>query len=80
MNTQYKNAQFVQVSSTMQVAGAVPANGNPLTWSRPMPLKATAKPGRIEKKILHAMDHFFTILLLLSGEEEYETISIGHIL
>ncbi len=60
MNTQYKNAQFVQVSHPMVLA--------------------PTKPGRIEKKMVNAMDHFFTILLLISGEENSETVSIGHIL
>ena len=80
MNTQYKNAQFVQVSQTMQMAGTHPAQSQPLTWSKPLPLKAGRKPGRIEKKILNVMDHFFTILLLLSGEEDQDTTPIGHIL
>jgi len=34
----------------------------------------------MEKKFLSMMDQFFTILLLISGEEDYETVSIGHIL
>jgi hypothetical protein len=34
----------------------------------------------MEKRFLNIMDHFFTILMLLSEEGEYEDISIGHIL
>lgn len=34
----------------------------------------------MEKRFTQVMDHFFTILLLLSGEEDYDNISIGHIL
>jgi hypothetical protein len=34
----------------------------------------------MEKRFLHIMDHFFTILMLLSGDEEYDDIPIGHIL
>ncbi len=34
----------------------------------------------MEKKFLDVMDRFFTILLLISGEEDFETVSIGHIL
>jgi hypothetical protein len=74
MNTQYKNASF------MQIAGTLPAESNPLTWNRPLPLKAAAKPGKIERKISNAMDHFFTILVLISGDEDLDTISVGNIL
>jgi hypothetical protein len=34
----------------------------------------------MEKKFLSIMDRFFTILLLISGEEDQESVSIGHIL
>lgn len=34
----------------------------------------------MEKKFLQIMDRFFTILILLSGEEADENVSIGHIL
>ncbi len=34
----------------------------------------------MEKKFLTIMDRFFTILLLISGEEDQESVSIGHIL
>jgi len=34
----------------------------------------------MEKKFLYIMDRFFTILILLSGEEECDDISITHIL
>lgn len=34
----------------------------------------------MEKKFLLLMDHFFTFLLLISGEEDHETVSISHIL
>lgn len=34
----------------------------------------------MEKKFLQVMDQFFTLLLLISGEEESETVSIAHIL
>lgn len=34
----------------------------------------------MEKRFLNAMDYFFTIVMLLSGEESYDDISIGHIL
>ena len=32
------------------------------------------------KKFFSMMDRFFIILLLISGEEDQETVSIGHIL
>lgn len=34
----------------------------------------------MEKKFLQVMDQFFTLLLLISGEEDPETVSIEHIL
>jgi hypothetical protein len=34
----------------------------------------------MEQKFLNIMDHFFTILLLISGEDVSEDISITHIL
>jgi len=34
----------------------------------------------MERKFFNIMDHFFTLLLLISGEEEYDDIPIGHIL
>jgi hypothetical protein len=34
----------------------------------------------MEKKFLSIMDRFFTVLLLISGEEDQESVSIGHIL
>lgn len=34
----------------------------------------------MEKKFFNMMDHFFTLILLLSGEEDQDTVSIGHIL
>jgi|APLak6261698768_1056241.scaffolds.fasta_scaffold01593_3 hypothetical protein len=34
----------------------------------------------MEKKFLDVMDRFFTFILLISGEEDFETVSIGHIL
>lgn len=34
----------------------------------------------MEKKFLHVMDQFFTLLLLISGEEDLESVSIEHIL
>lgn len=40
----------------------------------------TRKINIMEKKFLQLMDRFFTFLLLISGEEDYETVSIGHIL
>lgn len=40
----------------------------------------TPKKITMEKKFLRLMDRFFTFLLLISGEEDYETVSIGHIL
>ncbi len=35
---------------------------------------------KMEKKFLSIMDRFFTILLLISGEEDQESVPIGHIL
>ena len=34
----------------------------------------------MEKRFFNIMDHFFTILLLIAGEDEYGDISIAHIL
>jgi hypothetical protein len=34
----------------------------------------------MEKKFLDVMDRFFTFILLISGEEDFETVSIAHIL
>jgi hypothetical protein len=34
----------------------------------------------MEKKFFNMMDRFFIILLLLSGEEDQDAVSIGHIL
>jgi hypothetical protein len=34
----------------------------------------------MERKFFNIMDHFFTIIILLSGEEDQDTVSIGHIL
>lgn len=38
------------------------------------------KTNCMEKKFFNMMDGFFNFLLLLSGEEEIETVSISHIL
>jgi hypothetical protein len=34
----------------------------------------------MEKKFFDVMDRFFTFILLISGEEDFETVSIEHIL
>lgn len=34
----------------------------------------------MEKRFLQVMDQFFTLLLLISGEEDLEGVSIEHIL
>lgn len=34
----------------------------------------------MEEKFLQIMDRFFTYLILFSGEEEFESVSITHIL
>lgn len=43
-------------------------------------IKNSIKQITMEKTFLSVMDRFFTFLLLLSGEEDLETVSIEHIL
>jgi len=38
------------------------------------------KNKKMEKKIWGIMDRFFTVMLLLSGEDRYEDTNISHIL
>ena len=80
MDNPYKNAQFMQRPQAFHVAGALPANNSQLGWNMRTHIEKAKKPGRIGKKFLNAMDHLFTMIILLSVEEEYETIAIGHIL
>ncbi len=80
MNNPYKNADLTPSPQVLPLGTAFPASGGQLNWTYPSLSGKASRSGRLERKFLNLMDYVFTIIILLSGEKEYEMIAIDSIL